>query len=265
MIDASRREARTSIESTGGRVLEEAVDTQLDAALVACPVDERLGESLPDACPAGIATHIHASQDTKDDRLTSRARRRCVPNDVADDCAVTSSDQDHRAVVDEQPLEVGRSLSQRPRHIRMGIMHPGVFREEERFEFDERFNVTLIRDFHARHRPHRTEGREAAVHRFPCSAVAGTMCRRTSAASSAMPWTSAVTMRVDLLRRPVTHPCRPERRSGATARRADAVSVAVAAGCVSCLPAPPRRRRRYNDEPLTRARVRCDPTALSTR
>ena len=147
----------------------------LDAALLACPVNERLGESLPDALSASIAAHVHASQDTEGHRLTSRARSCRVSNDVADNGAVASSNQNRRAVVGKQPVEVGRTLSQRPRHVGLGIMHTGVLSEQQRFEFDQRFDVTPVRDLNTRHRAHRSDGREGAVDRFPISTATRVM------------------------------------------------------------------------------------------
>ena len=123
----------------------------LDAALVACPVDERLGESSSDARSACVATHIHASQHAESHRLTRRTRLCRISSDVADDSSVASSNQNHRVVIAEQPPEVRRSLSQRPCHVGVGIVNSGILGEEQRFEFDERFDVTMARDLHTRH------------------------------------------------------------------------------------------------------------------
>ena len=88
----------------------------LDAALVACPVDERLGESSSDARSACVATHIHASQHAEGHQLTRRTRLCRESSDVADDCSIASSNQNHRVVADHVDAGIEKmreELSQR--------------------------------------------------------------------------------------------------------------------------------------------------------
>jgi hypothetical protein len=143
----------------------------LDAALMACPFDERLGETLPDACAPIIATDVHASQHTEGHRLAGWARLCGVPSDQPDDRVVASSNEDNCGVVCEKPPKVSRPLTKRPRHVGVGIVHASILREEQSFEFDERFKVTLVGELHNRHHPHRSDGSDGRRDEFRPGAV----------------------------------------------------------------------------------------------
>lgn len=172
--DAARRESRSLTETSGGSVLEVTVNVDLDAALMACPFDERLGETLPDACAPIIATDVHASQHTEGHRLASWARLCGVPSDQPDDRVVASSHDDNCGVVCEKPPKVACALSQRSRHVGVGIMHASILREEQSFEFDERFKVTLVGELHNRHPANRSDESDGPRDEFcPSTVISG--------------------------------------------------------------------------------------------